>query len=77
MLKSSFGHCLNDEDKKKKKKKRNSKKDSAVVVCTCIPHKDVMSLHSCYRHLTGLHFSGMRYVVVLWPDPKTPATDRQ
>lgn len=44
-------------------------------VCTCIPHKGVMSLHSCYRHLTGLHFPGMRYVVVLWPDPKTPATD--
>ena len=81
VLKSFFGHCLNDEDKKKKKKKKKKFKKrfscTSCVVCTCIPHTGVMSLHSCYRHLTGLHFPGMRYVVVLWPDPKTPATDRQ
>ena len=57
------------------------KKDSAVIRVSCMylysSQGCDVSLHSCYRHLTGLHFPGMRYVVVLWPDPKTPATDRQ
>ena len=54
------------------------KKDSAVLRVLCMylySSQGCKSLHSCYRHLTGLHFPGMRYVVVLWPDPKTPATD--
>ena len=74
VLKSFLGHCLNDEDKKKKKKKKFKKRFS----CTpCVVYVRVFLTRVCYRHLTGLHFPGMRYVVVLWPDPKTPATDRQ